>query len=92
MREPQRINHNLKDGKMITRIWHGKTKASDTNRYLKYIQETGLKDYRATAGNISAKILRRVENDVCHFLTVTEWKDLHSIKIFAGNDFEKARY
>ncbi|MGN6249915.1 MAG: antibiotic biosynthesis monooxygenase family protein [Ginsengibacter sp.] len=77
---------------MITRIWHGITKAEDADTYLKYIQDTGIKDYRNTKGNLSAKILRRLENDVCHFLTITEWDSLESIIQFAGNDFEKARY
>jgi heme-degrading monooxygenase HmoA len=77
---------------MITRIWHGKTKKEDSENYLRYIKETGLKDYRAVAGNISAKILRRLENDICHFCTVTEWDSTESIKKFAGQDYEKARY
>lgn len=77
---------------MITRIWHGITKAEDADTYLKYIQDTGIKDYRNTKGNLSAKILRRKENDICHFLTITEWDSLESIIQFAGKDFEKARY
>jgi len=43
-------------------------------------------------GNVSAKILRRIENEVCHFYTITEWNDIESIKAFAGEDYEKARY
>ena len=77
---------------IITRIWHGKTKAGNSERYLEYIRETGLKDYQNTPGNLSAKVLRRIEGSICHFWTVTEWNDLESIKKFAGDDFEKARY
>lgn len=77
---------------MITRIWHGITKASHAESYLKYLQETGLKDYVATPGNISAKVLWKIERDICHFYTVTEWDSLESIKNFAGEDYEKARY
>lgn len=77
---------------MITRIWHGRTKAEDADRYLAYIQQTGLKDYAAILGNISAKILRKKEDDICHFYTVTEWTDMKSIEQFAGKDVEKARY
>jgi heme-degrading monooxygenase HmoA len=77
---------------MITRIWHGRTKKADADIYLDYIIQTGLKDYRTTPGNISAKILRRTENDICHFYTVTEWDSIESIKRFAGEDYEKARY
>jgi heme-degrading monooxygenase HmoA len=77
---------------MITRIWHGRTKKEDADIYLSYIQQTGLNDYKSTPGNISAKILRRIENDICHFYTVTEWDKIESIQQFAGKDYEKARY
>lgn len=77
---------------MITRIWHGKTKAAHASEYLQYVEATGIKDYRNVAGNVSATILRRIEDNVCHFYTVTKWNDLESIKMFAGSDYEKARY
>jgi len=77
---------------MITRIWHGKTKAEHADIYLKYVQKTGLTDYLSTPGNLSAKILRKVERDICHFYTITEWDSIDSIKKFAGQDYEKARY
>jgi heme-degrading monooxygenase HmoA len=76
----------------ITRIWHGITKTEHADEYLKYIEKTGLSDYRNIKGNISAKILRRIEDTICHFLTVTEWDSYESIKKFAGEDYEKARY
>ena len=68
------------------------TKREDADNYLAYIQETGLKDYRSINGNISAKILRKVDGDICHFYTVSEWENLHCIKKFAGEDFELAKY
>ncbi|MPR32435.1 antibiotic biosynthesis monooxygenase [Salmonirosea aquatica] len=77
---------------MITRIWHGRTKAQDADAYLQYIRETGLKEYAETPGIVSAKILRRIEGDICHFYTITEWDTIHSIKAFAGEAFEKAKY
>ena len=78
--------------KKITRIWHGMTKAKYADEYLKYVEDTGMKEYRIIKGNISAKLLRRIEGDLCHFLTVTEWDTYDSIKKFAGNDFQKAKY
>jgi len=38
-------------------------------------------------GNLSAKILRRIDGNICHFLTITEWDSYESIKNFAGKDF-----
>lgn len=78
--------------KKITRIWHGITKAEHADEYLKYVEHTGMKEYRTIKGNISAKLLRRIEGNQCHFLTITEWDSYESIKQFAGKNFEKARY
>ena len=77
---------------MITRMWHGKTKVENSDKYLNYLEETGIKDYKAIEGNISAKILRRIDGKICHFMTVTEWDSFESIKKFAGVDYKKARY
>lgn len=78
--------------KKITRMWHGTTKAQHADEYLKYVEDTGMKEYRTIKGNLSAKLLRRIEGDVCHFLTVTEWDSYDSIKKFAGDEFQKAKY
>ena len=78
--------------KKITRMWHGKTKAEHADEYLKYVEETGMKEYRTIKGNLSSKLLRRLEGDICHFLTVTEWDSYESIKKFAGDDHQKAKY
>jgi hypothetical protein len=77
---------------IITRIWHGKTLAEHSDRYLEYIRDTGIEDYLSTPGILSAKILRRIEGEICHFWTVTEWQDIESIRKFAGEDYEKAKY
>jgi hypothetical protein len=77
---------------MITRIWHGRTKATNAGTYLNYIRLTGLKEYKSAEGNISAKILRKIEGDICHFYTVTEWENISSIINFAGEEYEKAKY
>lgn len=76
----------------ITRIWHGTTKTEHAEEYLKYVTETGLADYKNTEGNLSAKIMRRIDGEICHFLTVTEWDSYESIIKFAGNDYQKAKY
>jgi heme-degrading monooxygenase HmoA len=77
---------------MIARIWHGVTQAADANDYLNYINQTGIPDYRGTPGNRGAFVLRRVEGDQAHFLTLSLWDSIESIKQFAGADYERARY
>ena len=78
--------------KRITRIWHGTTKAEHADEYLNYVEATGMKEYRQVKGNLSAKLLRRVEGNICHFLTVTEWDSYESIKQFAGENYQLAKY
>lgn len=77
---------------MITRIWHGTTKLEHVEEYLWFLEKSGVADYKNTEGNLSVKILRRIDGDVCHFWTVTEWDNYESIKKFAGDDYEKAKY
>lgn len=78
--------------KIITRIWHGVTRREDSEEYLEYLTKTGIEDYKKTDGNLSVEILRRIEDDKCHFWTVTKWDSYENIKKFAGEDYEKARY
>jgi heme-degrading monooxygenase HmoA len=78
--------------RVITRIWHGRTKREQAAEYLGFLVETGVADYKKTPGNLSVEILRRVENDICHFWTVTKWDSFENIKKFAGEDYEKAKY
>lgn len=77
---------------MITRTWHGKTHIKDADTYLQFLVTEGTKEYRETPGNLSIRVWQKKENEVCHFWTVTEWKDIESIKAFAGEDYEKAVY
>lgn len=77
---------------MITRIWHGRIKKEESDRYLQYVIDTGIKDYLDTKGNLSAQIWRNNEREITHILTVTQWDNIDSIKRFAGEEFTKAKY
>ncbi len=77
---------------MITRTWHGKTSLQNADRYLEFLLTEGTNEYKQTPGNISVRVWKREEKEVCHFWTVTEWEDLSAIKAFAGEDYEKAKY
>jgi len=80
------------ESKYITRIWHGRTKAEHSDEYLQLLIDTGVADYKRIEGNLSVEVWRRLEGDVCHFWTVTKWDSFDSIKQFAGEDLEKAKY
>ena len=77
---------------MIARTWHGRVPAAKAEAYHGYLLRTGIADYRATPGNRGVLVQRRVEGDVAHFTLTTLWDSLDSIRAFAGEDHERARY
>lgn len=77
---------------MIARIWHGVTPAEKADEYHKFLQQTGLKDYQATEGNLGVYALRRIEGDKAHFTLLTLWESEEAIRRFAGDDIEVAHY
>ncbi len=77
---------------MIVRIWHGVTPAAKSDEYLEFLNRTGVPDYRTTEGNRAVYVLRRIEEDLAHFLTLTFWDDVEDVKRFAGPDPNKAKY
>jgi len=79
-------------GDVIARIWHGATLAAKSDEYLEYLNRTGVPDYRTTEGNRGVYVLRRVEGERAHFLTLTFWDGIEDVKRFAGSDPSRARY
>ncbi|MDQ3793266.1 MAG: antibiotic biosynthesis monooxygenase, partial [Actinomycetota bacterium] len=77
---------------MVARIWHGVTAAAKVEEYLDYLNETGVPDYRATEGNRAVYVLRRVEGERAHFLTLSFWDSMEDVKRFAGPETERAKY
>jgi len=77
---------------MIVRIWHGRTKTTDAQAYRQFVIETGIKDYNSTPGNLGAQIWQQQEADITHIWTISWWKDFESIRIFAGESINTARY
>jgi len=37
-------------------------------------------------------VLRSIEDDVAHFVLISLWDSLHSIRAFAGDEIERSRY
>ena len=75
---------------MIVRTWRGWTRPEDTNAYAEYILDTGIVEYKATAGNQGAYIVSRPDGDRTEFLTISLWDDRESIVAFAGEDISRA--
>jgi heme-degrading monooxygenase HmoA len=77
---------------MIARTWHGVVQGARADAYADYLQRTGVPDLQATPGNRGVYVLRRAEGDDAHFLLISLWDSLESIRAFAGDDIERARY
>ena len=77
---------------MIARIWHGRVPTSKAQAYREFTNRTAIPDYQSVQGNLSVHILEREEGDITHFITLTFWEDLDSIRAFAGDDVECAKY
>lgn len=77
---------------MIARSWHGVVPKDKGDAYYEYLKETGLRDSQGTSGNNGIQILRREIGDTVHFIFTSFWDSYDSIKKFAADNHEKARY
>jgi heme-degrading monooxygenase HmoA len=75
---------------MIARTWRGWTAAQDTDAYVDYLSRTGIAAYLRTPGNRGAWILHRPDDDKTEFITLTFWESLEAVRVFAGEDIERA--
>ena len=76
----------------IMRLWHGEVAADKADEYEKFMIERAVPDYSSVAGLLNLSFQRKDEADKSHFLLVTIWDNLDSIKQFAGDDVELAKY
>jgi heme-degrading monooxygenase HmoA len=77
----------------ILREWRGVIRKTHRQEYVDYIKGTGLDDYRATPGNQGAAIaVRDLDQERTEVITLSWWDSLESIRAFAGDDIELARY
>jgi heme-degrading monooxygenase HmoA len=76
----------------MVRMWHGRVPTVKAKAYREFLNERAIPDYRSVAGNLSVHILEREEGEVTHFITLTFWQDLESIRAFAGEPIERAKY
>ena len=77
---------------MILRRWRGAVVARDAERYLAYVAETGVADYRDTPGNLGVVMLSRPVGDLVEVVTLSLWESMDAVRAFAGDDPEQARY
>lgn len=77
---------------MIVRSWHGRVPTEKAARYRDFLNARAIPDYRSVPGNLSVHVLERLDGDTTHFVTLTFWQDMASIRAFAGDDVRVAKY
>jgi heme-degrading monooxygenase HmoA len=77
---------------MIARIWKGRTNVEQFEEYTDFTRRTAIPDYSNTDGFIGLTFLRKKIDAEAHYTLITYWKDVDSIRRFAGEDYERAKY
>jgi heme-degrading monooxygenase HmoA len=77
---------------VIARLWHGRTSPARAEEYTRFLERTGLKDYRSTPGNRGVLMLRRLDRETADFQLISFWDSFDAIRRFAGEDVERAFY
>ena len=77
---------------MIVRMWHGIVDVAKADEYAEFMKQRAAPDYGSVDGLEKLQFLRKNEADIVHFLLVTHWDSMESVKKFAGERPEKAKY
>lgn len=64
---------------MIVRMFHGRVRSEDADRYRAFLNARAIPDYGSIPGNEAVYILEREVGEETHFVTLTFWRDEPSI-------------
>jgi quinol monooxygenase YgiN len=76
----------------VVRIWRGRTRPEDRERYVEYLKQTGVRECRATPGNLDVRVFTRITAGAAEFVFVSTWASRDAIAAFAGEDTDRAVY
>ena len=76
----------------IMRLWHGKVAIEKAGEYEKFMISRAAPDYSSVDGLLKLYFQRRNKKETAHFLLVTIWDSMASVKKFAGQNPKKAKY
>jgi heme-degrading monooxygenase HmoA len=76
----------------IMRLWHGEVPLEKANEYEQFMIERAAPDYSLVEGLKKLYFQRKNDEQSAHFLLITIWDSLDSIKKFAGENPELAKY
>jgi len=74
------------------RQWHGEVAIEKADEYERFMVERAAPDYASVKGLLNLFFQRKDEEHKAHFLLVTIWDSMESIKQFAGQEPELAKY
>ncbi len=77
---------------MITRKWTAPIPTFKRDESIDYIIQTGFAEYRNTEGNIGAFLTLEERDNKLYFTALTFWDSYESIKNFAGEKYQLAKY
>lgn len=76
----------------IMRLWHGEVAIGNADEYEKFMIERAAPDYGSVEGLIKLYFQRKDDETKAHFLLVTIWDSIDSVKKFTGKNPELAKY
>ena len=72
---------------MILRRWRGAVRPEDAEEYLRHQDDTGVRKYRETPGNLGVMVLRRQRDDgLVEVVTLSLWASMDDVRRFAGDE------
>jgi heme-degrading monooxygenase HmoA len=74
------------------RLWHGEVAIEKADEYENFMIERAAPDYGSVEGLVKLYFQRKNEEKKAHFLLVTLWDSIESVKKFAGDNPEIAKY
>ncbi|EKS6583727.1 TPA: hypothetical protein ACSRQ6_002643 [Enterobacter hormaechei subsp. steigerwaltii] len=75
---------------MIVRTWHCCVPVRHGDGFAAHLELTGVKHSKSVNGNQGAYVRRERQGEWEHFFLATYWRDLSSIKAFAGENYHVA--
>ncbi|MEK7254386.1 MAG: EamA family transporter, partial [Bacteroidota bacterium] len=77
---------------VIARTWHGMTPAEKAGEYVEWAKRKVVPAFQNIPGHLGMTLHRRNDGEVAHLTMVSYWRDVEAIKVFAGENYSKARY
>lgn len=76
----------------IMRKWHGKVPIEKADEYENFLIKKAAPDYSSAEGLMKLYFQRKDEESIAHFLLITIWDSIESVKKFAGHNPGIAKY